>query len=493
MKQTVLVMIVILVAGYNSAATGNAPAQSPVGSPTTVPSSTRSGLVPNPSSITYGAEGNAVVTGNVGGGRQFRGVVPYGSSYYTQTSSSSSVDNFLRRAGGDPVTQYRNPGIYGQYYDPRRTVASTAGRDAQGGFVAPLSPLRSGPDSSASISTYLPQTMNTPLSLQQRPLSSPPSELALILQRQMKQSQADDMLRARINKKSILDEKTIQNENNDPLKPELLLPPLEQNKPENDLENKPDEKEIQPNRYEQIRTKMADELKQQEEEATRQKEIETRQDAQKDGVKGSLANASSPKGRYKTFTNLAEAKAFEYITAAQQFLKEGKFYKAADSFALAAVWQPENAATYVGQVWSLFAAGEYMSSAYYLNQILILRPQLVTQKIDLTAMMSDRDTFENRILEITACQERSQSGELAFLAAYMLWQDGKVSKAQEAIAKANSLIPYNPAVKTLADVIAPAAPVPQIPAAQSEVKEPNVLSVPENPGIKNTAKDPNQP
>jgi hypothetical protein len=88
MKQTVLVMIVILVAGYNSAATGNVPAQSPIGSPTTVPSSTRSGLVPNPSSITYGAEGNAIVAGNVGGGRQFRGVVPYGSSYYTRTGAA---------------------------------------------------------------------------------------------------------------------------------------------------------------------------------------------------------------------------------------------------------------------------------------------------------------------------------------------------------------------------------------------------------------------
>jgi hypothetical protein len=431
------------------------------------------------------------VTGNVGGGRQFRGVVPYGSSYYTQTSSSSSVDNFLRRAGGNSITQDRNPGVYGQYYDPRRTIASAAGRDIQGAFVAPLSPLRSGPDTSMAVS--LPQIMNTPFGMQQRPLSSPPSDLALILQRQMKQSQADDMLRDRIKNSNILDKKTVQNENNDPLHPELLLPPLEQNKPENDLENKPDEKEIQPNRYEQIRIQMADELKQQEEEATRQKEVETNQDAQKDDVKGSLAEASGPGKKYKTFANLAEAKAFEYMTAAQQFLKEGKFYKAADSFALAAVWQPENAASYVGQVWSLFAAGEYMSSAYYLNQILIMKPQLVTQKIDLTAMMSDRDTFENRIIEITACQERGQSGELAFLAAYMLWQDGKVSKAQEAIAKAIALIPYNPAVKALADVIAPAAPVSQIPAAQSEIKESKVLSVPENPEIKITVKDPNQP
>ncbi len=31
----------------------------------------------------YGKSGNDIVTGNVGGGKHFRGVVPYGSSYYS--------------------------------------------------------------------------------------------------------------------------------------------------------------------------------------------------------------------------------------------------------------------------------------------------------------------------------------------------------------------------------------------------------------------------
>jgi tetratricopeptide (TPR) repeat protein len=448
-----------------------------------------------------GSEGNAIVSGNVGGGRQFRGVVPYGSSYYTRSGTTSSVDSFLRRAGGNPMTQDRGSGNQGYYYDPRRTVASTAGRDAQGGFVAPLTPLRNGPASStsAATSTYLPLPANSQLSLQQRPLSVPPSELTLILQRQMKQTQADVLLRDRL-KDTTLDKKITPDKNTDPSRPESLLPLLEQensadklkneskNELKNDAENKPEEKKVQPNRYEQLRVKMAEDSKLQEEEAVRQKETEAKQIARDTGIEGSLANASNPRGRYKTFISLAEAKAVEYKAAAQQFLKEGKYYKAADSFALAAVWQPDDAATYVGQVWSLFAAGEYMSSAYYLNQILILKPQLAVQKIDLTTLMSDRDIFESRIIEITDCQQRNQSGELAFLMAYMYWQDGKPVKARETIADAVALLPGSPAVKTLADVISPAAPAPQVPAMQSQPQEPNVAIVPDN-----TAKDPNQP
>ncbi|HEY5140188.1 MAG TPA: hypothetical protein VIJ25_12865, partial [Methylococcales bacterium] len=52
-----------------------------VGSPTTPPSAMQSGLTSNPNSRGINA-GNDIVTGNVGGGREFRGIVPYGSSSY---------------------------------------------------------------------------------------------------------------------------------------------------------------------------------------------------------------------------------------------------------------------------------------------------------------------------------------------------------------------------------------------------------------------------
>jgi len=72
---------------------------------------------------------------------------------------------------------------------------------------------------------------------------------------------------------------------------------------------------------------------------------------------------------------------------------EWKFYKSPDSFALAAVWKPEDANAWIGQVGSLFAAGEYMSSAFYLEQALILKPELVKQKIPQTILMQKRDTI----------------------------------------------------------------------------------------------------
>jgi hypothetical protein len=478
MKQLTITAIIILVVGYPCSAMDNSYVNSPMGSPTAVPSAGRSGLIPNPSSTTtYGAEGNAVVSGNIGGGRQFRGVVPYGSSFYN-ASSSSPIDNFLRRSA-DSSTMDRNPGIYDPYYDPQRTVTSI-NRGGQSGLAAPqLNP-------QGRVTPYLPQTQNTSLGLQ-RPLSAQPEDLARILERQMKQIQADDLLKAKVDLNALAKEAT-QNDSTDLLKPKT--PPLSQEK----TEDKPGEKEIQPNRYEQIRIRMQeDELKQKETETAQKKTAETKQESPQTKEADGSAAVSDPKSKYKTFTSLAEAKALEYITAAQQFLKEGKFYKAVDSFALAAVWQPENAAAHIGQVGALFAAGEYMSSAYYLNQELTVRPELAGQKIAPAVLMPDRDIFENRLLEIATWQEQSRSGELAFLMAYMFWQDDKVSKAQDMIAKAQTLLPQDPAVKTLAQVISPAVSKPAIPVAKDMVKEPNQLLRTAADVVKKTAVEPNQP
>ena len=495
-RLAITIVIIIMIAGYASMAVENPSAKSPIGSPTAVPSAGRSSLVPNPATMAYGASGNMVMTGNVSGGKQFRGVVPYGSSYYS-SSYSSPVDNFLRRSAGDPLATDRNPGVYASYYDPRRTV-TTVNRGDQSGLVAPqLNPQgRVNPSAPAG----LPQTANTPFSLQQRPLSAPPDELSRILERQMNLNRANDLLKTRIDINTLAKEEK-KNAEEEPLKPEtLLLPQLEQKTTQDKQGEKETTKEVPLNRYEQIRNQMLEDVKQQEAEAAQKKKSEQTKQESKAGQEpstaettGGLAAASEPKGKYKTFVSLAEAKAAEYMSAAQQFLKEGKFYKAADSFALAAVWQPENAATWAGQVGSLFAAGEYMSGAYYLSQTLIMRPKLAEQKIDPTVLMPDRDTFENRILEIATWQERGQSGELAFLMAYMLWQDGKVSKAQEAIARAQTLMPQDPAVKALAEVINPAGSKPAMPVVEDTAKEPNQPSRAAADVVKNTAVEPNRP
>jgi chemotaxis protein histidine kinase CheA len=165
------------------------------------------------------------------------------------------------------------------------------------------------------------------------------------------------------------------------------------------------------------------------------------------------AEAAALLSQYKTFERLAAARAAQYLTAAERFLKEGKFYKASDAFALAAVWTPRDARPYAGQAFALFAAGEYVSSSYHLRRAIVRNPIVASEKVDLAQLIGDRDVFENRLVEMTQWQQRSESGELAFMMAFVLHQDGKPQRAAEAIGQALEKMPDDQAVQILHRVI----------------------------------------
>jgi tetratricopeptide (TPR) repeat protein len=289
-----------------------------------------------------------------------------------------------------------------------------------------------------------------------------------------------------------LSKETKKKGDQDALSPEGMLLPEQVLKPIEGMQDKKETtREVVPDRFKQVRDKIIEETKRQEMDDAENKTAKTKEE-----IPGETTDIQTQEsaldGRYTTFADLADAKASEYMTAAQEFLKEGKYYKAADSFALAAVWKPQDAQTWIGQVGSLFAAGEYMSSAYYLGQVLALKPELIEQKIPSAILMQNRDIFENGIIETAAWQERSQSGELAFLMAYMLWQDGKVVRAQDAIARAQTLIPESEAIKTLVGIINSSVPAQKPAAGAGTAKEPNSLSAQVNVP-KTIFREPNQP
>jgi tetratricopeptide (TPR) repeat protein len=492
MRQIAAAVIILWAVVYDATAAAvntavNAGVQSPVGSPTAVPSAGQSGLVPSRPS-TYGVSGNMIMTGNVGGGKEFRGVVPYGSSFYSRTSSSS-VDSFIRRSSGDPLATDRNPGVYTPYYDPRRT-ATTMYRGGQTGLVAPQ--LAPQGRANAAIPSGLPQLNNTPFSLQQRPLSTSPQDISQILNRHLLPDRPQVAAGDKKNTRVLPQEK--KDTRSDSLTPESMLLPQEVLKP---ADGKPDKKEIAkettPDRHEQIREQIKKETEQKEIDAAADK-IKQADEQSGDKQTGDQAGDPELQGRYKTFADLSEAKASEYMKEAQEFLQDGKFYKAADSFALAAVWKPEEANAWIGQVGSLFAAGEYMSSAYYLGQVLTLKPQLIEQKIPQTILMQKRDTFENGLVEAQTWQERSQSGELAFLMAYMLMQDGKIQRAQDAISRAQTLIPDSEAIKNLSLIINSQTLQSESTIRQKVTSESGGLTPPSQVvPAKSNVREPNQP
>src|SRR3989339_1307412 len=119
MKDALKVILVIILAGTPVFAAG--PVNPNVGGSTNVPpSSYKSGLVKTPNPIDTSM--NLVITGNVGQGKSFRGVVPYRSTTeFGGTTGTSNLDAFIRDStGAADIAGFRSAPQ--PYYSPTSTV-----------------------------------------------------------------------------------------------------------------------------------------------------------------------------------------------------------------------------------------------------------------------------------------------------------------------------------------------------------------------------------
>ena len=410
----------------------------------------------------YGKTGNDIVTGNVGGGRHFRGVVPYGSSYssgaYTSTGGSGSVNDFLRRSA-NPIANDRSPGQTRTYYDPRRSVSSMRRPDGTSGLSNPQL-TGQGRKTNPYIVPTPAWTVTTPQ--YQRPLSANNMDLELILTRreqlrQEAEKQADQIEKEPLEKKGFFDEA---------FSPDLIKQKQkDQEEQEAEVTPPPNEniltrlqKENQNSIAEQTPDLMSDEAAESEKQDDGQPADRTSPESDlvpKPDIEALSNEGRKVLGEHETFASLADEKFANFMDAAEAFIKDKQFYRAADTYALAIVWKPKDARGYLGQSFSLFAAGEYMSSAYYLSRAFELDPRAATKKYNLAKFIDNRDVFENRVLEIATWQERSGSGELAFLLAYISYQDDKATRAVNEIRKAREAMPDAPAVTLLKSIIDP--------------------------------------
>jgi tetratricopeptide (TPR) repeat protein len=163
--------------------------------------------------------------------------------------------------------------------------------------------------------------------------------------------------------------------------------------------------------------------------------------------------AKSLMGEHKTFASYAEDKFNQHMRAAEQYLKEGKYYRAADTYTLASLYKRDDPLAYAGKSHALFAAGGYTSSALFLSRALEIFPEYARFKIDLVGMLGDRDKVESRIVNIEEWIKISGSAELQFLLGYVYYQIGRVDEAKKAIDAAYEKLPEAPAVNTLRKAI----------------------------------------
>lgn len=163
------------------------------------------------------------------------------------------------------------------------------------------------------------------------------------------------------------------------------------------------------------------------------------------------------KGPHTSLESLSDTKFNQHIGIAEEHLRAGRYYQAADTFSLAAVYKPDHPAILVGKSHALFAAGEYVSSALFLSRALAAYPEYLRVQVDLTAILGGQDKMARRFADIEQWYARSGSGELQFLLSYVYYRTGRLTEANRAVEAAYQKMPQSPAVQTMKTAITAAA------------------------------------
>jgi hypothetical protein len=165
------------------------------------------------------------------------------------------------------------------------------------------------------------------------------------------------------------------------------------------------------------------------------------------------AEAKRIMGPHKSRESFSEARFNQHMQAAEDYLKAGRYYHAADSFALASIYKADDPRPLAGKGHALFAAGEYVSSALFLSRALTIGPKYARTKIDLVAMLGGENKLASRVADVEQWLARSSSSELLFLLSYVHYRTGSLTHAKQAIEAAYEKMPQSPAIGALRTAI----------------------------------------
>ena len=179
------------------------------------------------------------------------------------------------------------------------------------------------------------------------------------------------------------------------------------------------------------------------------------------------AEAKRILGGHEDYNTYSANKFEQYSSAGQEYLKQGKYYRAADAFTLASIYksgppgslrQRQAAAlVYAGKSLALFAAGEYISSALFLSRAL----QADQSSVVNCQLSIPKDSLNSRIADVEEClracrkagYQTGSVGELQFLLSYIYLRTARLSEAKRALDEAYKMLPDSPAVMAVKDAI----------------------------------------
>ncbi len=413
------------------------------------------------------ARGNATITGNVSGGSSFQGIVPYSSGYEFQgVSSSSTLSNFNRDSYGVNSLGAGRPTFY---VDPSRSVATIYGGKVMNTRQFNTAPLRVQTQaqlparnrqyyqSVMSRPLYSGFSLKSPLELkmatsftslgQQANAFSGVSTTDISTGALYRQSTGrregvqDDSLRNRIDfsANSRIDARTGRSSEDQEVQDEAVVP---RQLPILTFPDQETAESIHQNSRDKIRENP--ELSDEERQPTSKTGIPIKERASVGGGKPALKS---------DYAKAARAKFDQHFNIGRRYLKTGQFYRAVNSFDLAAIYLPDDPQLNLARTGALFAAGEFMSAAYYLNLAMTLNIDLALAKNDVKALLGDDVKFQAALAELELWHGRTGNPMLLFLAGYVNYQSGQFDRAQEALTESLKIETANRNIKILLEAV----------------------------------------
>lgn len=143
------------------------------------------------------------------------------------------------------------------------------------------------------------------------------------------------------------------------------------------------------------------------------------------------ARAQRIMGQYEDYESFSQAKYNQLYRAAEGHLNIGRFNQAADTFALASIYKPEDPLCYAGRAHALFAAGEYVSSALHLIRAIELDPEYTQTQIDLAELVGGPDKLDSKTADLKNWLQKSHAPGLGFLLGYVYYHTGRFNEAKQ--------------------------------------------------------------
>ena len=144
-------------------------------------------------------------------------------------------------------------------------------------------------------------------------------------------------------------------------------------------------------------------------------------------------------------SHIRETQAAKYIERGEALMRQGSYYQAAEAFGTAAIYAGQRVDMLQAKGHALFAAGEFMSSAFYLDRAIRASEQKPKERIDLRGLFKDSESFEKRLEDLTRWHERTKHETLLFLKGYVHYQMGEVEQARTALTEVQESQPMESA------------------------------------------------